>query len=94
MKKLTKKQIKLDSRDGSNNYLVKVNNVDNHKVDNCYKLVWEHYLRTVNIGNGRVALDPSGGPMIQEGTYLEEAGAVVDRIEINLGDKGYLIYFK
>ena len=38
-------------------------------------------------------IDPSGGPMIVEGKYLEEAGAVVKSVDYVMG-AGYAITFE
>ena len=38
-------------------------------------------------------IDPSGGPMIIVGEYLEEAGAIVDKI-VPIPGYGYAVIFK
>lgn len=53
---------------------------------------------TYTIGSGltdkkKKFIDPSGGPMIVEGEYLEEAGAVVKYIDYVMG-QGYAIAFE
>lgn len=90
-----KKIIQLNTHDGSCNYLEKVTRVDGEKVNKCYHLITESpYMRIVGLGNDRIAVDPSGGPMLQEGAYLEEAKATIDKITFYPDYRGYLIYFK
>lgn len=66
--------IKLDSRDGTNNVLIKVE-------ENKYKLKTPYGYRVCYEGDKVKFIDPSGGPMIVVGEKLPEAGAVVDSIE-------------
>lgn len=86
-----KEIIILKSRDGSKNYLRRLSE-DNPKT---YLLVTE--LETVGVGQdseGNVThIDPSGGPFIAKGAYLDEADAVVESFD-HLKGKGFTITFE
>ena len=67
----------LRSRDGTKNYLEKL-----PEEEKTYLLKSE--LDTVRVSQdkeGYVFVDPSGGPFIAKGAYLEEADAVVKSID-------------
>ena len=51
------------------------------------------YLRSGEVEGGRKFVDPSGGPMIVVGGYLEEAEAVVKSIDFTVG-YGYTVIFE
>ena len=51
------------------------------------------YLRCGEVEGGRKFVDPSGGPMIVVGVYLEEAEAVVKSIDFTVG-YGYTVTFE
>lgn len=50
-------------------------------------------MRSGNMPNGKLFIDPAGGPMIIVGSYLEEAEAVVKSIDHVMG-MGYTITFE
>lgn len=66
--------IKLQSRDGTDNRLVKVG-------ERMYELKTPYCCRAGFVSENKAFIDPSGGPMIVEGEYLPEADAVVDSID-------------
>lgn len=66
--------IKLDSRDGTENTLIKVS-------EKKYKLKTPYGYRVCYEGDKVKFIDPSGGPMIVVGEKLTEADAVVESIE-------------
>lgn len=86
-----KEIIILRSRDGSKNYLKRLSEDD----PKTYLLVTE--LKTVGVGRdseGNVThIDPSGGPFIAKGAYLNEADAVVGSFN-HLKGKGFTITFE
>lgn len=85
-----KEIIILKSRDGSKNYLKRLSE-DNPKT---YLLVTE--LETVGVGTGSEGIthiDPSGGPFIARGAYLDEADAVVKSFD-HLKGQGFTITFE
>lgn len=69
-----KDEIKLKSRYGVRNSLLKIK-------DKTYKLITPHSYRIGYIAENKKFIDPSGGPMMIEGEYLEEAKAVIDTIK-------------
>lgn len=74
-----KKIIKLQTHDGSNNYL------EQYK-GHVYKLVTQHgFLRGGEIDENHKFIDPSGGPMIVENCVLEGTDWIVDNIEFKKG---------
>ena len=80
-----KNEIKLDSRYGTKNYLVK-------DTDKSYILNTESpFIRTGMDGDNYVFIDPSGGPMIGIGSIIENM--IVDKITHEQG-KGYIITFR
>lgn len=79
----------LRSRDGTKNYLKKLS-----EEEKTYLLKSEP--DTVRVGEGRggfIYIDPSGGPFIAKGAYLEEADAVVKSID-HLQGQGFTITFE
>ena len=66
--------IKLNSRDGTDNKLVKI-------ADRSYKLQTPYGYRACYEGDKVKFIDPSGGPMIVVGEKLQEADAIVESIE-------------
>lgn len=82
-----KKIIKLQTHDGSNNYL------EQYK-GHVYRLVTQHgFLRGGEIDENHKFIDPSGGPMIVENCILEGTDLIVDKIEFKKGI-GQLITIK
>lgn len=79
----------LRSRDGTKNYLKKL-----PEGEKTYLLKSE--LDTIRVGKGRggfIYIDPSGGPFILKGAYLEEADAVVKSID-HIQGQGFTITFE
>lgn len=85
--------IKLKSRDGTENYLKKLIKKDSSKSLTYVLKTDVPYLRIGEVDNGRKFIDPSGGPMIIVGNYLEEAKAVVKSIDFVEG-YGWTITFE
>ena len=73
--------IKLNSRDKSKNYLKKLIKKDDSESLTYVLKTDSPYIRTGRLDNGSEFVDPSGGPMIIVGDYLEEANAVVESID-------------
>ena len=85
--------IKLRLRGGAENYLKKlIKKGDSESLTYVLKTDIP-YLRTGEVANGKKFIDPSGGPMIVVGDYLEEAEAVVESIDFVEG-YGWTITFK
>lgn len=85
--------IKLRLRGGAENYLKKlIKKGDSESLTYVLKTDIP-YLRTGEVANGKKFIDPSGGPMIVVGDYLEEADAVVESIDFVEG-YGWTITFK
>lgn len=81
--------IKLDSRYG-NNYLKRLSDNPESKT---YVLKTDYdVVRTGSTQEGKLFIDPSGGPMIVVGCILEEAGATVKSINF-VKEVGYTITF-
>lgn len=79
----------LNTRDGTENYLKKLPGKEK-----IYLLKSE--LDTVRVSQdkeGYIFVDPSGGPFIAKGAYLEEADAVVKSID-HLQEQGFTITFE
>ena len=85
--------IKLKSRDGAENYLKKLIKKDGSESFTYVLKTDVPYLRVGEVDNGRKFIDPSGGPMIIVGDYLEEANAVVESIDFVEG-YGWIITFR
>ena len=85
--------IKLKSRDGAENYLKKLIKKDGSESFTYVLKTDVPYLRVGEVDNGRMFIDPSGGPMIIVGDYLEEANAVVESIDFVEG-YGWIITFR
>lgn len=85
--------IKLKSRDGTENYLKKLIKKDSSESLTYVLKTDVPYLRVGEVDNGRKFIDPSGGPMIIVGNYLEEAKAVVKSIDFVEG-YGWTITFE
>lgn len=83
--------IKLNSRYKENNYLKILKKPDGSESKTYVLKVSTPYFRVGTIDNKRF-IDPSGGPMIVEGSRLEEANAVVKSIDFIMG-YGYTITF-
>lgn len=66
--------IKLNSRDGTDNRLVKIE-------EGKYKLITPYCYRSGLVDNNKAFIDPSGGPMLVEGNYVHEANAIIESIE-------------
>ena len=85
--------IKLHSRGGANNYLKKMKRL-NGEESKTYVIKTD--MPTIRLGyveDKRKFIDPSGGPMIVEGSLLEEANAVVKSIDLVVG-YGHIITFE
>ena len=85
--------IKLKSRSYEENYLKRLKRPDNSESKTYVLKVSTPYLRCGEVEGGRKFIDPSGGPMIVVGAYLEEAEAVVKSIDFTVG-YGYTITFE
>ena len=89
---MIKETIKLESRDGAENLLKKLLRKDGEE-SNTYLLKTNgSTLRVGTLSTGKKFIDPSGGPMIIEGSKLAEADAVVKSIDFSEGF-GYTITF-
>ena len=85
--------IKLHSRGSVNNYLKKMKK-SNGEESKTYVIKTDMpTLRMGYVDDKRKFIDPSGGPMIIEGSVLEEANAVVKSIDCIAG-YGYTITFE
>lgn len=85
--------IKLRSRGGAENYLKKLIKKDGSESLTYVLKTDTPYLRVGEVANGRKFIDPSGGPMIVVGDYLEEADAMVESIDFTEG-YGWIITFR
>lgn len=85
--------IKLKSRGYEKNYLKKLNKPDGSESRTYVLKVSTPYLKCGELEGGKKFIDPSGGPMIVVGSYLEEAEAVVKSIDFTMG-YGYTITFE
>lgn len=85
--------IKLKSRGHEENYLKKLKKLDGTESKTYVLKVSTPYLRGGELEVGKKFIDPSGGPMIVVGSYLEEAEAVVKSIDFTMG-YGYTITFE
>ena len=85
--------IKLKSRGHEENYLKKLKKLDGTESKTYVLKVSTPYLRGGELEVGKKFIDPSGGPMIVVGSYLEEAEAVVKSIDFTIG-YGYTITFE
>lgn len=79
-------EIKLHSRYREKNSLVQ-------QEDGTYKLITQNSYQAGTVNGGKKFVDPSGGPMIVEGSMLKEAGKVVKRVDFIQG-KGAFITFE
>lgn len=72
------KEIRLKSRDDIKNYLVKI------EIEDCpndaYSLKTDFPYRTGITNTGNHYIDPSGGPFMVEGMFLEEANSTIKYI--------------
>ena len=85
--------IKLCSRGGANNYLKKMKRL-NGEESKTYVIKTDMFIFRVGyVEDKRKFIDPSGGPMIVEGSLLEEANAVVKSIDFVVG-YGHIITFE
>ena len=85
--------IKLKSRGCKENYLNRLKKLDGSESKTYVLKVSTPYLRCGEVEGGKKFIDPSGGPMIVVGDYLEEAEAVVKSIDFIAG-YGYTITFE
>ena len=85
--------IKLKSRGYEENYLKRLKKLDGSESKTYVLKVSTSYLRGGEVEGGKKFIDPSGGPMIVVGDYLEEAEAVVKSIDFIAG-YGYTITFE
>lgn len=87
------KIIKLNSRGGANNYLKMMMKPDGSESKTYLIKTDMPTLRMGYVSEKNKFIDPSGGPMIVEGSLLEEAKAVVKSIDFIAGF-GYTITFE
>ena len=90
------KIIKLHSRDNTNNYLKMLMNPDGSESKTYVLKTDTPSLRVGEVGGTcyiHKFIDPSGGPMIVEGSLLEEAKAIVKSIDFIAGF-GHTITFE
>lgn len=87
------KIIKLNSRGGVNNYLKMMMKPDGSESKTYLIKTDMPALRMGYVSEKNKFIDPSGGPMIVEGSLLEEAKAVVKSIDFIAGF-GYTITFE
>lgn len=81
------KIIKLQTHDGSNNYLEQVKG-------HVYKLVTQtDSLISGKLASGDIFIDPSGGPMLAENYHIAGTDWIVTKIEFK-HNVGYLITLK
>ena len=85
--------IKLCSRGGANNYLKKMKRLNGEESKTYVIKTDIPTLRGGYVEDKRKIIDPSGGPMIVEGSLLEEANAVVKSIDFVVG-YGHIITFE
>lgn len=85
--------IKLHSRGGSNNYLKKMRRPNSEESKTYVIKTDTPTLRMGYVDDKRRFIDPSGGPMIVEGSLLEEANAIVKSIDFVVG-YGHTITFE
>lgn len=80
----------LNSREGGStlHLMTKADKTDSK----TYLLKTSLLVRTGNLENGKKFLDPSGGPMLIEGSYLKEAEMTIKSIDHVIG-YGYTITF-
>lgn len=87
------KIIKLNSRGGANNYLKMMMKPDGSESKTYLIKTDMPTLRMGYVDEKNKFIDPSGGPMIVEGSLLEEAKAVVKSIDFIAGF-GHTITFE
>lgn len=86
--------IKLHSRSKyEHHYLKKMAKPDGSESKTYVLKLSDYFLRGGEVDGGKKFIDPSGGPMIVEGSRLEEADAVVKSIDFVMG-YGYTITFE
>ena len=85
--------IKLKSRGYEESYLKRLKKLDGSESKTYVLKVSTPYLRGGEVEGGKKFIDPSGGPMIVVGDYLEEAEAVVKSIDFVEG-YGWTITFE
>lgn len=88
-----KKIIKLNSRGDANNYLKMIVKPDGSESKTYVIKTDIPTLRMGYVDEKRKFIDPSGGPMIVEGSLLKEANAVVKSIDFIAG-YGHTITFE
>lgn len=88
-----KKIIKLNSRGGANNYLKMMMKPDGSESKTYLIKTDMPTLRMGYVDEKNKFIDPSGGPMIVEGSLLEEANAKVKSIDFVAGF-GHTITFE
>ena len=85
--------IKLHSKGGVNNYLKKMKRLNGEESKTYVIKTDMPTFRMGYVEEKRKFINPSGGPMIVEGSLLEEAKAVVKSIDFITG-YGYTITFE
>lgn len=85
--------INLNSRGGTKNYLKKMTKADGSESKTYVLKSSSYMLRAGYVDEKHKFIDPSGGPMIVEGSFLPEADAVVEAITFVPG-YGHTVTFK
>lgn len=85
--------IELKSRGEEHNYLRKLKKADGSESMTYLLKTSTYMMRSGNMPNGKLFINPAGGPMIIVGSYLEEAEAVVKSIDFVEG-YGWTITFE
>lgn len=88
-----KNSIQLKSRIDEYNYLNKLTKADGSESYTYLLKTSSLIIRTGYIDTKKRYIDPTGGPLIVEGSYLEEANAIVKSIDFVM-EKGYTITFE
>ena len=85
--------IKLNSKGEENNYLKKLKKPNGEESKTYVLKVSSPQVRVGTTETKNKFIEPTGGPMIVGGEYLEEAEAVVKSIDFTIG-YGYTIIFE
>lgn len=74
------KKIKLNTHDGSNNYLKQIEDSDKYILKTQFD-----FMRGGTLANGHVFIDPSGGPMLVVGDTIAGTDLKIKGIEFTKG---------
>lgn len=74
------KKIKLNTHDGSNNYLKQIEDSDKYILKTQFD-----FMRGGHLDNGHMFIDPSGGPMLVVGDTIEGTDLKIKGIEFTKG---------